>query len=79
MGGFPVIIVCGYEVEGLLPHMAEQGIPSWDLIHHQFVSPIFGRVSDESWGTKGNKSHQSFDSTENKLCAFKQIFRQHKE
>lgn len=33
---------------GLLPHMAEQGIPSWELIHHQFVSPIFGRVTDES-------------------------------
>lgn len=48
MGGFPVIIVCGYKVEGLLPHMAEQGIPSWDLIHHQFLSPIFGRVTDES-------------------------------
>lgn len=29
-------------------HMAEQGIPSWDLIHHQFVGPIFGRVTDES-------------------------------
>lgn len=33
---------------GLLPHMAEQGIPSWELIHYQFVSPIFGRVTDES-------------------------------